>query len=660
MKRDTRIQLIALLVMVGCMAASAGLAVNIAASSGRNRLVYTDRAEDGDPPQVGLGIAMGAFRGLFVNILWLRANELKEDGKYYEAVDLAKAITKLQPRFPRVWAFHAWNLAYNISVATQTPEERWGWVQSGIRLLRDEGIPRNPNDVLLHKELGWIFLHKVQGFMDDANDYYKRRHAAEWTVALGPPPARTAALRSTEAATEAYAAWLSRIAGAPDTLEGVIEADPRVGPLVERLRVETGLGLDERLLEAVEARRTVLQLYVDLPTVGLPPEAAGDPLFRIMAEEEDPFAGSLIPHVRKRVLIDRYRMEPERMVRYTRRYGPLDWRHAAAHALYWADRGVEEATLRITDRNRADFDLVNTDRIVIQALQELYRSGSVQFDLGNTGFYLALPSADYIVSYGEKLEELTKRNTFVDAKTGQLVDMEDRAYSFYAAGYENFLKDAIRFLYRRGQKAEAEEYYRKLRLYPANTNDPMRSEKLSLPLAEFVKAEVEEDGGRFDSPDVARAEIVGSLQGAFVQGLLENDRELFDSLYGYARDFHAWFVRKQMFEVIVNRGEGARMQVMDQDFDSLAGKILAVLALTAGPADGARMYQRAPEEIRLPAYAVLETTRMKADLDAQAAAGEGPGFDIWFPPPEGIEGYRKAMEAQRQQDEAERAKVELE
>ena len=73
-------------------------------------------------------------------------------------------------------------------MATETPEERWQWVDSGIRLLRDEGIPQNPNDMLMHKELAWIFLHKVQGVTDDANQYYKRKIAEEWTVALGPPP----------------------------------------------------------------------------------------------------------------------------------------------------------------------------------------------------------------------------------------------------------------------------------------------------------------------------------------------------------------------------------------------------------------------------------------------------------------------------------------
>src|SRR5207253_542677 len=86
------------------------------------------RLVEGQPPQVAVGIAMGAFRGLFVNILWIRANQLKEDGRYHESMDLARAITQLQPRFPQVWVFHAWNMAYNISVATQTPDERWRWV----------------------------------------------------------------------------------------------------------------------------------------------------------------------------------------------------------------------------------------------------------------------------------------------------------------------------------------------------------------------------------------------------------------------------------------------------------------------------------------------------------------------------------------------------
>ena len=188
MGRDTRIQLSALVVLLASMGLCGALAPVITTSIGRNKLSFTDRAEEGQPPEIAMGIAMGAFRGVFVNYLWIRANTLKEEGKYHEAIQLSEAITKLQPRFPRVWVFHAWNMAYNISVTTQTATERWGWVNAGIKLLREKGIPANPNDMLLHKELAWIFIHKIQGYTDDANPYYKRRLAEEWHSLLGPPP----------------------------------------------------------------------------------------------------------------------------------------------------------------------------------------------------------------------------------------------------------------------------------------------------------------------------------------------------------------------------------------------------------------------------------------------------------------------------------------
>ncbi len=184
---DLPIQLGAAAVLAASLGASVYLTQDVSSSVGRNGLAYTDAAEEGSPNEVSIGIALGAFRGIFVNMLWLRAQAAKDQGNYYEAMDLSKAITKLQPRFPRVWAFHAWNMAYNISVTTNTAPERWQWVNNGIRLMREEGIPANPKDLLLHKEISWIFLHKIQGFMDDANLYYKRQLAEEWTIVLGPP-----------------------------------------------------------------------------------------------------------------------------------------------------------------------------------------------------------------------------------------------------------------------------------------------------------------------------------------------------------------------------------------------------------------------------------------------------------------------------------------
>src|SRR4051812_45043764 len=41
-------------------------------------------------------VALGGFRGLIANALWIRANDLQQDGKYFEMVQLADWITKLE------------------------------------------------------------------------------------------------------------------------------------------------------------------------------------------------------------------------------------------------------------------------------------------------------------------------------------------------------------------------------------------------------------------------------------------------------------------------------------------------------------------------------------------------------------------------------------
>ena len=98
-------------------------------------------------------VALGGFRGLISNLLWIRANDLQIDDKFFEAAQLADWITDLEPHFAQVWAFQAWNMAYNISVkfkenAPGDYSDRWRWVQRGIELLRDEGLRYNPDERL--------------------------------------------------------------------------------------------------------------------------------------------------------------------------------------------------------------------------------------------------------------------------------------------------------------------------------------------------------------------------------------------------------------------------------------------------------------------------------------------------------------------------------
>jgi hypothetical protein len=97
--------------------------------------------ERSPPLVVFTTVALGGFRGIIADLLWMRAIRLQEEGsKVFELVQLSDWIGKLEPHLATVWVFNAWNLAYNISILFPDPEDRWRWVNAGLRLLRDEGL----------------------------------------------------------------------------------------------------------------------------------------------------------------------------------------------------------------------------------------------------------------------------------------------------------------------------------------------------------------------------------------------------------------------------------------------------------------------------------------------------------------------------------------
>lgn len=132
------------------------------------------------PPSVAFTtVALGGFRGILADILWMRAATLQDEGRYFELVQLSDWIVKLQPRSPPIWSYHAWNMAYNLSALMATPAEKWRWVRNGIVLLRDEGMVSNPGSPRLHQDLAWLFLHKLGTDYDSAAAYYRQQWAAE-------------------------------------------------------------------------------------------------------------------------------------------------------------------------------------------------------------------------------------------------------------------------------------------------------------------------------------------------------------------------------------------------------------------------------------------------------------------------------------------------
>jgi len=135
--------------------------------------------ENAPPVLAFTTVALGGFRGLISNALWIRASDLQDEDKFFEMAQLADWITKLEPHFVQVWLVQAWNMAYNISVKFKDFPDRWRWVSRGIELLRDDCLRYNPDETLIYRELAWFFQHKMGANLDDANMYYKQQCANE-------------------------------------------------------------------------------------------------------------------------------------------------------------------------------------------------------------------------------------------------------------------------------------------------------------------------------------------------------------------------------------------------------------------------------------------------------------------------------------------------
>jgi len=104
-------------------------------------------------------IALGGFKPLIVDYLWIKSDELKERRQYEELNSLLKLIAKLQPKFIDVWSYNAGVMAYNISKSYDEPQARWNWVISSISYLK-EGLLWNPDSPRLTDDIALIYYHR--------------------------------------------------------------------------------------------------------------------------------------------------------------------------------------------------------------------------------------------------------------------------------------------------------------------------------------------------------------------------------------------------------------------------------------------------------------------------------------------------------------------
>src|SRR5438094_6980690 len=109
---------------------------------------------------------LGGARGIAANVLWTRAEELKREQDWDRMKATVDLITKLQPHFLSVWTFQGWNLAYNVSVEWDAPDDKYDWIKQGIKFLQ-EGYRKNSEVPDLASDVAFTYYHKI-GFADEA------------------------------------------------------------------------------------------------------------------------------------------------------------------------------------------------------------------------------------------------------------------------------------------------------------------------------------------------------------------------------------------------------------------------------------------------------------------------------------------------------------
>lgn len=331
-------RLVLLLLGLLLLAAQAGLRPWLQARQAEAGLVMAARGGQGMSADAAVPVlALGAFRGLLIDYLWLRAMSLREQGRHHEARQLAAQICALQPRMWEVWSYMAHDLAYNVAAAVDEEPQRWRWVLNGIELLRDDAIRKNPAAPELYFQLARTFQDKIGSSRDDFHQSFKRRHAQLMLEVLGDPQPDLAELA-------AAPPW-ELIAAEPEaaaTLALLPGEDPRARVLeLEALRRDPAR--EARLEEPLRARTAL------------------------------PSWPRLVLAARAALLRERFKLEPARVLELEREYGPLDWRDVNATTVYWAAEGLRVARQRDSQAREQEMQ-----RVTLSALKFALHGGRIQ------------------------------------------------------------------------------------------------------------------------------------------------------------------------------------------------------------------------------------------------------------------------------------------
>jgi len=609
-----------------------------------------------------LRVAPGGLRSLVINYFWMRSQTLHREGRHFDAMQMAELICTLQPRFPGVWQFQSWQLAWNISAATHTPRERWHWVKRGIELLRDQGITMNPNSLLLYKQLSWTFISKMGDNTDDMHWYYKKKWAQDMQHLLGAQPFATteeilAAFKPITEAPVDKDRYRPRNVEIQDDQRRQLLKAPDIAALARDLD-EAGLKIDAGLLKAYNF--CTLSETVDITRMESVDErnqrlrstarSIKDPLEKARQLEEldrrakwakvinNPAHGEALDKalafVRAQILWNVHKMDPAYMYKMMQKLGPIDWRLVGSHGLYWSMYGVEHCK----DVPREHIDWLNTDRTLLTCLKNLTWQGKLDYVASRSALEAEEPVPTIRFRSDWRFIEATHQEYLRLGIEHAKIRKEEFEKNPLDSGHINFLDNAIAALYIRGRRAEAQKYFDWVREnYKKKTADGIWGADN---LDDFVTASLIDQENLI--PRVATAQLTSSLQMAMVW-LARGDNASFKGNVDYAQRLHRAY----------HKGKVAKSRRLAlPPLEGIAASILAELLVRPRLMDfelslPERSVMYTALEQRWPRVVASVYDLVRRPLLAQCQA-EDLDFDKLFPPPRDLEAVRQRRMDRRQ------------
>ncbi len=608
-------------------------------------------------------MAPGGLRALVINYFWMRSQDLHRQGRHFDALQLAEVICTLQPRFPGVWEFQSWQLAWNISATADTGPERWRWVRGGIELLRDRGIPMNPRSLGLYKQLSWTFISKMGDNTDEKHAYYKQIWARQMQNLLGSPEVADSQtiIAAFEPIADARLIDKSKYRPRSDEIQAdkrreLLENNPDLAALEVELR-RVGLAIDESLLEAynfctpedavdltrlesIRDRDIRLRTYANsikdeterthrLDEIDRKAQWAGV----INNPEHAEAMGKALAFIRAQILWGRYKMDPTYMYECMQKYGPLDWRVVWSHGLYWSAYGSAHCNDVASDH----IDRLNLDRTFLSSLKNLCWQGRMDYfePMRRTGSQEALPDIGFRSDW--RFVEATHKEYIEFGKLWATRKSEKFSDNPLRDGHINFLANAIAALHVRGRKAEAQKYFDWVK---ANTELAKGQSWAVDNVDEFVVATLSNQ--EYLVPRVVISQVTAALQTAMIW-VARGDRQASDEHISYAQRMHAAYHKRPN-----SMTDRLRLPKLDVMGARIFGGLLVrpkLLDVDLSLAERSVMYRAM--ELRWPNMVAAMYDPVRRSLMRQCQ-DEKLDFDKLFPAPRGLNEIRRQRAAQQQ------------